>query len=48
MRTFSKLKDFEKRFDTMGVDELKLWQVYWTQRTSPGSKSAEDSDEASA
>jgi len=31
MRTFSKLRDFEKSFDTMGVDELKRWQVYWTQ-----------------
>ena len=25
------MRDFEKRFDTMGVEELKRWQVYWTQ-----------------
>ena len=31
MAFFSKLRDFEKRFDTMGVDELKRWLVYWTQ-----------------
>ena|SRR5450759_2736027 len=28
---FYKLRDFEKRFDTMGVEELKRCQVYWTQ-----------------
>jgi len=31
MGYFFKLRDFEKRFDTMGVDELKRWRVYWTQ-----------------
>jgi hypothetical protein len=31
MSRFQKLKDFERRFDTMGVDELKHWQTYWTQ-----------------
>ena len=31
MAYFIKLRDFEKRFDTMGVEELKRWQVYWTQ-----------------
>jgi hypothetical protein len=31
MGYFYKLRDFEKRFDTMGVEELKRWQVYWTQ-----------------
>jgi hypothetical protein len=28
---FSELRDFERRFDTMSVEELKRWQVYWTQ-----------------
>jgi len=28
---FFKLRDFEKRFDTMGVDELRRWRVYWTE-----------------
>jgi hypothetical protein len=31
MAYFFNLRDFEKRFDTMGVDELKRWKVYWTQ-----------------
>jgi hypothetical protein len=31
MAYFFKLRDFEKRFDTMDVEELKRWQVYWTQ-----------------
>jgi hypothetical protein len=31
MAYFFKLRDFEKRFDTMGVEELKRWQAYWTQ-----------------
>jgi hypothetical protein len=29
MAYFYKLRDFEKRFDTMGVEELKRWQIYW-------------------
>jgi hypothetical protein len=28
---FQQLKDFERRFATMNVDELKRWQKYWTQ-----------------
>ncbi len=31
MATFSKLQDFERRFDTMSVEELKHWETYWTQ-----------------
>ena len=31
MGYFYELRDFEKRFDTMGVEELKRWRVYWTQ-----------------
>ena len=31
MAYFYKLRDFEKRFDTMSVEELKRWKVYWTQ-----------------
>jgi hypothetical protein len=31
MAYFFKLRDFEKRFDTMDVEELKRWQIYWTQ-----------------
>ena len=31
MSRFAKLQDFERRFDTMSVDELKRWQTYWTQ-----------------
>jgi hypothetical protein len=31
MAYFFKLRDFEKRFDTMEVDELKRWEIYWTQ-----------------
>jgi len=30
MSYFYKLRDFENRFDTMKVEELKRWQVYWT------------------
>lgn len=30
MAYFYKLRDFEKRFDTMGVEELKRWKTYWT------------------
>ena len=31
MAYFRKLRDFESRFDTMSVDELKQWKIYWTQ-----------------
>ena len=31
MATFTKLQDFERRFDTMSVEELKRWEAYWTQ-----------------
>jgi hypothetical protein len=31
MAYFLKLRDFEKRFDSMEVEELQRWQVYWTQ-----------------
>ena len=31
MATFQALKDFERRFDTMDVEELKRWKTYWTQ-----------------
>lgn len=31
MSRFQALKDFEQRFDTMSVDELKRWKSYWTQ-----------------
>ena len=31
MAYFFELRDFEKRFDTMDVEELKRWQVYWKQ-----------------
>jgi len=30
MAYFFKLRDFEKRFDTMEVEELKRWESYWT------------------
>jgi hypothetical protein len=30
MSRFQKLDDFERRFDTMAVDELKQWKDYWT------------------
>jgi len=30
MARFSQLKDFEQRFDSMGVKELKRWKSYWT------------------
>jgi hypothetical protein len=28
---FEKLRDFERRFVKMDVDELKRWKIYWTQ-----------------
>jgi len=31
MAYFTKLRDFEKRFDTMSVAELKRWKIYWTE-----------------
>ena len=31
MSRFAKLQDFERRFETMRVDELKRWRTYWTQ-----------------
>jgi len=31
MANFHQLKDFERRFNTMSVDELKRWKTYWTQ-----------------
>jgi hypothetical protein len=30
MGRFQKLNDFEKRFNTMSVEELKRWKAYWT------------------
>ena len=30
MAYFFKLRDFEKRFETMDVEELKRWETYWT------------------
>jgi len=30
MSRFQALQDFERRFETMGVDELKQWKEYWT------------------
>lgn len=38
MANFNKLRDFERRFDTMSVAELKSWKIYWTehaQRLAP-------------
>jgi hypothetical protein len=38
MSTFHELKDFERRFETMDVGELKRWKEYWVQhaeRLSP-------------
>ena len=38
MAYFFKLRDFEKRFDSMTVVELKQWKIYWTehaQRLAP-------------
>jgi histidinol dehydrogenase len=31
MSRFQALEDFELRFDTMDVDELRKWKKYWTQ-----------------
>lgn len=31
MAYFYDLRDFEKRFDAMSVEELKRWKTYWTQ-----------------
>jgi hypothetical protein len=30
MSQFHQLRDFEQRFDTMGVEELREWKEYWT------------------
>lgn len=30
MGKFRALEDFEARFATMGVDELRQWKSYWT------------------
>jgi hypothetical protein len=30
MSRFQALHDFERRFDTMDVDELRKWKKYWT------------------
>lgn len=31
MGTFHQLRDFERRFDRMSVDELRHWEKYWTE-----------------
>ena len=31
MAKFRESREFEQRFDKMGVDELKRWKKYWTQ-----------------
>lgn len=31
MSQFRALKEFERRFDSMSVAELKRWKIYWTQ-----------------
>jgi hypothetical protein len=31
MSRFQALADFERRFNTMDVDELRQWKKYWTQ-----------------
>ncbi len=31
MAYFKQLRDFENRFGTMTVEELKQWKIYWTQ-----------------
>lgn len=30
MVQFNELRDFERRFETMSVAELKNWKIYWT------------------
>jgi hypothetical protein len=38
MSRFRQLEDFERRFNAMGVEELKRWKTYWTwhaQRLAP-------------
>ena len=38
MSRYQPLKEFERRFDTMSVVELKRWKAYWTdhaQRLTP-------------
>ena len=49
MAYFFKLRDFEKRFDTMDVEELKRWLVYWTDHAQQfSSQDSQDWDEASS
>ena len=31
MGRFRENDEFKKRFDTMGVEELRSWKTYWTQ-----------------
>src|SRR5437870_13022625 len=31
MGKFSELEDFEKRFETMSIEELRRWKSYWTE-----------------
>jgi hypothetical protein len=31
MGQFRELEDFEKRFETMGIEELRRWKSYWTE-----------------
>ena len=31
MGTFKELEEFESRFETMSVAELRRWKDYWTQ-----------------
>lgn len=31
MAKFKQLEEFERRFEIMGVEELRRWQSYWTQ-----------------
>lgn len=31
MSQFHELRDFERRFETMDVDELKRWRIYWAE-----------------
>ncbi|MES2885234.1 MAG: hypothetical protein V4709_10545 [Pseudomonadota bacterium] len=31
MGAFHRLEEFERRFEVMGVEELRRWKTYWTQ-----------------
>ena len=49
MANFQELREFERGFETMSVDELERWKIYWTQhakRLAPSS--AEAGNEKSA